>query len=148
MVRKLILFVSACALFMVAGICARAAEPQALAISDNIQAKHLPYGTILDPIYASADSDRIVGYTRCGDSALWTGHYLAAEAFRYKLSQSQDALNNAKNAIAGIKSLVDVTGTDVLARCLIPANSPFAAGMESEEAQHGIFTNSSSGTIW
>src|SRR5579864_8648127 len=89
---------------------AHAAEADALAISANIQARHLPFGTILDPVFASPDSDEIVGYTRCGDSALWSGHYLAAESFRYKVTRAPDALANIKSAIAGIKALVDVTG--------------------------------------
>src|SRR5216683_1230296 len=96
------------------GVYGSAAETDALAISANIQARHLPYGAILDPVFASADSDQIVGYTRCGDSALWTGHYLAAEAFRYKVTQSPDALNNVKQAMAGLKALADVTGTNLL----------------------------------
>jgi len=133
-----------CALTLPVG----AAEADALAITANIQARHLPFGTILDPIFAAPASDQIVGYTRCGDSAIWTGHYLAAEAFRYKVTQSPDAANNLKNAIAGIKSLVDVTGTDLLARCLAPLNSPFAAGIQSEEAPNGIYTNSSTGYFW
>jgi hypothetical protein len=58
-----------------------ASEADALGISANIQAMHMPFGTILDPTFASATSNQIVGYTRCGDSALWTGAYLAAEAF-------------------------------------------------------------------
>jgi uncharacterized protein (TIGR03437 family) len=123
---------------IVSSLSAHAAEPDAVAISANIEARHLPFGTILDPVFASPDSDQIVGYTRCGDSALWTGHYLAAESFRYKVTQSPDALNNVKQAIAGIKSLADVTGTNLLARCIVSADSPFAAGIQSEEAKNGI----------
>jgi uncharacterized protein (TIGR03437 family) len=118
---------------------ARASEADALAVSANIQAKHLPFGTILDPIYASPSSNQIVGYTRCGDSALWTGAYLAAEAFRYKVTQSSDALSNAQKAIAGLKSLSDVTGTNLLARCIVQANSPYAQGIASEEKANGIY---------
>ena len=133
---------------MLAGACAHAAEADALAISANIQARHLPFGTIIDPVFASAGSDQIVAYTRCGDSAIWTGHYLAAEAFRYKVTRSPDALNNASKAIAGIKLLVDVTGTDVLARCAVPMGSPFAASIQGEESHNGIFTNSAAGFLW
>src|SRR5258708_39669545 len=79
----------------------QASEPDALAISPNIQARHLPYGAIINPVFAAPDSDQIVSYTRCGDSAIWTGHYLAAEAFRYKVTGSADALANVKAAIAG-----------------------------------------------
>ena len=120
---------------------AQASEADALAISANIQAIHLPFGTILNPIFASATSGQIVGYTRCGDSALWTGAYLAAEAFRYNVTQSPDALNNVKTALAGLKALADVTGDNRLARCMIFADSPYAAGIESEESSNTIHQN-------
>ena len=130
------------------GSQAKASEANALAISANIQATHVPYGTVLDPIFAGPASSQIVGYTRCGDSAIWTGHYLAAEAFRYQVTQSPAALANVKQALAGIQALLNVTGTNVLARCLVPLNSPYAAGIQSEEAANGIYTNSSAGYFW
>ena len=120
---------------------AGASEADAIAIAARIQARHMPFGTVLDPVYAAPDSDQIVGYTRCGDSALWTGAYLAAEAFRYKVTQSADALANVKTALAGLKMLSDVTGDNRLARCAFPANSPFAAGIQSEESSHPINQN-------
>ena len=120
---------------------ARAAEADAVAISAGIQARHMPFGTILDPMYASPTSNQIAGYTRCGDSALWTGAYLAAEAFRYKVTQSADAFNNVKTALAGLKGLADVTGDNRLARCMVLANSQYAAGIESEEAANTIHQN-------
>ncbi len=132
--------------FVIAALCmgsgiAAAADSDAVAISANITAKHMPFGTILDPIYSSASSNQIVGYTRCGDSALWTGADLAAEAFRYKVTQSADAWNNLNAALAGLKSLVDVTGDDRVARCIVHANSPYAAGIASEEANNTIHQN-------
>ena len=89
---------------------ASASEADALAISHNIQALHFPHSTILDPIFDSPTSTQIVTYTRCGDSAIWTGHYLAAEAFRYAVTHSPDALANARRAFTGIQYLLDVTG--------------------------------------
>ena len=130
-------------LSVLAGVCilpcgARASEADAVAISANIRAIHMPFGTILDPIYASPTSTQVVGYTRCGDSALWTGAYLAAEAFRYKVAPSADALNNVTAALAGLKALTDVTGDNRLARCLVMASSPYAAGIASEEAHNTV----------
>jgi len=136
------------ALLTVPGPSAHAAESDALSISTNIQAVHLPFGTVLDPVFASATSNQIAGYTRCGDSATWTGHYLAAEAFRYKETQSAAALDNVTKAIAGIKSLADVTGNNLLARCAVPMRSPFAAGIESEEMHNRIYINASAGLAW
>lgn len=120
---------------------------EALAISRNVHALHMPYGTILDPVFASSDPAspgyaEIVSYTRAGDSAIWTGHYLAAEAFRYQVTRSSEALDNVWRALLGIRSLLDITETDVLARCLVLADSPYATAIQEEEAGHGIYYNS------
>jgi uncharacterized protein (TIGR03437 family) len=69
---------------------------------------------------------------------LWTGAYLAAEAFRYNVTQSADALNNVRSALAGLKALVDVTGDNRLARCMVLASSPYAASISSQEASNKI----------
>src|ERR1700694_5357166 len=99
-------------LVLACGVSAQTLEDQALQISRNIQRIHVPFGTILDPIYTSSSSTTIAGYTRCGDSATWTGHYLAAEAFRYKVTRSAEALENARRTLTGIQMLVDATGSD------------------------------------
>jgi hypothetical protein len=115
-----------------------ASEQDANTISQNIRFRHMPFGTVIDPVFASPESNEITGYSRCGDSAIWTGHYLAAEAFRYSVTRSVAALDNVNAALSGLRSLVDVTGTDLLARCLVPAASPYAAGITQEESQHGV----------
>ena len=130
---------------LAAALPAFAAESDALAISANIQARHMPFGTIMDPIYTSATSNQIKDYTRCGDSALWTGAYLAAEAFRYYVTKSPDAANNVQTALTGLNSLVE-TGNDLLARCIVPASSPFAASIESQESSNGAYQ--SGPNIW
>lgn len=126
-----------------ASVPVRGAEQDAIAISNTIQQRHMPNGTIIDPIFASASSQEIVAYTRGGDSATWTGHYLAAEAFRYKVTASPDALANVWKALRGIRALRVVTGTNLLARCLVPTDWPFASSITHEEAGHGIY----SGTV-
>lgn len=123
------------------------AEADALAISQIIQARHLPYGAVLDPVFDTTTGARIVSYTRCGDSALWTGFYLAAEAFRYNVTHAPDALASARRALAGIQALVDVTGNDVLARCAAPEDSPYAAAIQGEEAHNGIY-HAAGGVFW
>jgi hypothetical protein len=124
------------------------AEQDALAIDANIQARHMPYGTIMDPMLSLPDLTQIVDYTRCGDSAIRTGHYLAAEAFRYTVTGSADALNNIKNAIGAIDNLIEVTGGNVLARCGLPANSPYAASIATQEAANGIYNGNIFGAPW
>lgn len=120
-----------------------AAESDALSISASIRARHLPFGTVMDPFVDSQGS--ITGYTRCGDSAIWTGHYLAAEAFRFKATGSPDARQNVNAALSGIWELVGVTGNDVLARCYVPKDSPFAEGILREESSNGSFEGTCQG---
>lgn len=136
------------AISAVFSLAAAAGDAEAIAISANIQARHLPWGTIVDPFYASATSDTITGYTRCGDSAIWTGHYLAAESFRYAVTRSPAALSAATAAIENLRALVTVTGTGLLARCRIAVGSPFADGIHREEAANGVFTNNNAGYTW
>ena len=124
--------------FIVTAFPVAASEADALAISAKIQTRFLPFGTILEPIYASPTSNQIIDYTDCGDSALWTGGYLAAEAFRYNVTQSADALNNVRTALAGLKGLSDVTGDNRLARCMVLVNSPYAASISSQESANTI----------
>ena len=104
----------------------------------EIQQRHLPHRTIQDPIFVAPDSDQIVAYTRGGDSALWTGFYLAAEVYRFVATRSPDALNNVERAIQAITRLVDATGTDLLSRVVFPADSAFAEGVAIQEAANGI----------
>ena len=120
-------------------------EPDAVALSQIIQERHWPYLTLLNPRFATGDSTSPSfmtlapsGYTQAADNAIWTGHYLAAEALRYQVTGSPDALANATKALRGITALIDVTGTNLLARFLIPRSSPYAQAVLDEEVQHGI----------
>jgi hypothetical protein len=125
-----------------------AAEQDALTIDANILARHMPYGTIMDPVLSQPDLSQVVDYTRCADSAIWTGHYLAAEAFRYKVTNSADAMTNIRNVLAAIDNLINVTGGDVLSRCALPADSPYAASISNQEVANNIYNGSLNGASW
>src|SRR5262249_31224787 len=51
-------------------------------------------------------------------------------------------------ALAGIESLLDVNGTNLLSRCLIPMTSPYAQAIVEEEAAHGVYQNAQFGWYW
>lgn len=125
-----------------------AAEADALAIDERIQARHMPHGAIADPAYPDPDSTEILNYTRCGDSAIWTGHYLAAESYRYAVTRSPQALDNVRRAIDAIRRMLDVTRNNLLPRCAFPANSPWAAAWISEEGSHGTWAGIVDGEQW
>ncbi len=129
----------------VGGSCAFASEQDALELSRTIRERHLPQGTVIDPIFATPSSGEIVSYTRGADSAIWTGHYLAAEAFRYKVTASPEALAHVRDALNGIRALRRITGTNLLARCLMSVDWRFANAINTEEAGHGVTTDTLDG---
>jgi hypothetical protein len=112
--------------------------------------RHLPYGTVADPIFASGDPTdtpdftRIVGYDHAGDAAIWTGHYLAAEAFRYRVTGSAAARRNLQGALDGLDALASVAsggkpGGGPLARFFLPRDSPFMPGIRAIEGRHRFY---------
>jgi len=109
-------------------------------LGDRVVERHMPWNIVIDPVYASPDSDEIVSYTRCGDSAIWTGHYLAGESYRWNVTRDPRARANIMHALNGIRKLLDVTGTETLARCVVPVDSPYANDLISEESRHGVHT--------
>src|SRR4051812_14506639 len=62
MSNRRFLFLCVCSALVPAVQPGRAAEADALGITANIQARHLPFGTILDPIFTLTDSDQVAGY--------------------------------------------------------------------------------------
>ena len=148
MIARRIVVSLVCLACLLVPVATLGSEADAIALSENIRRRHMPFGIVVDPIFASPDSDEIVGYTHCGDSAIWTGHYLAAEAFRYNVTRSEQALENVKAAIRGVASLLNVTGTNLLARCLVPMNSPYALAIIQEEGRHGVYQNTQFGYYW
>ncbi len=137
-----------CVLLVALAVVSLAAEPDANAITANLVARHTPYGPVMDPVFVSPYSDEIQTYSRCGDSALWTGHFLAAESFRYNVTRDPDALSNVKRALWAIRELLDVTGNDLLARCAFPENSPYASDIIAEEGRHGVYSGFVDGVKW
>ena len=104
----------------------------------------MPFGTILDPINASATGGQIVGYTRCGDSALWTGAYLVAESVRYRVTRSADALRlfslNGTGAGVAAASAVLTQAANPALQSPVPVYQCSAAGCAAAPIRLGIDT--------
>jgi hypothetical protein len=106
-------------------------QAASLAVDADIQSVQTPYGGIVtaymsSPTYGQGTPLHYEGY---GDSAIWTGHYLAGEAFRYAVTKDPAAQQNAARAIGAIEDMLDVekVGGGHLARCVVPASAPDAA---------------------
>lgn len=104
-------------------------EKKALKLQRILKRRHLPYGTVYDPVFAAPNSRQIVGYLRAGDSAIWTGHHLAAESFRFAVTGSKQARRQVRNLVAALTRLVEVTGSGVLARAAAPVGSPWESAI-------------------
>lgn len=117
------------------------------AIDAKIRANHLPFGTLLGAVmsvpqlnswedaYApggtglAGTTDR---WTSGGDSAIFTGQYLASQAFRYAATGDPAAMDNLQHTLGGIGKLLDVNaGSGLLARCAAPLHSPVASSFSS-----------------
>jgi len=121
-------------------------ERKANKIGRELKRRHLPHGTIFDPVFASPDSNVIVDYQHAGDAAIWTGHYIAAESFHYAATGSRKARANVRRALTALKLLVEVTGNDVLARAAVPVGSRWENALLVNLTRSHIFSSNVDGT--
>lgn len=114
-------------------------EAVALQVDLKLRAVNSPHGTVLRAYMDQPSGDswltaygpngpgnpgQVVDYEDGGDSAIWTGHYLASQAFRWAVTQDPLALDNIGHTLQGIGALLDVNGgTGLLARCAAPERS-------------------------
>ncbi|HEV8307696.1 MAG TPA: hypothetical protein VGW35_08505, partial [Methylomirabilota bacterium] len=97
---------------------------------------HIPYGGVFAIDFTPIRGPQIAERRSFGveaDSAIWTGHYLAAEAFRYAATSDPAALARLKFVLAGVQRLFDVTQDAVVRR------SPAGARKRSAVQITGIF---------
>lgn len=105
-------------------------------ISRQLTRRHLPHGTVFDPQFASPESDEIVGYIHAADAAIWTGHFIAAEAHNFAVTRAPRARKNVRKALEAIRLLVLVSGNDVLARAAVPVGSRWESAILSNNPDH------------
>lgn len=75
-----------------------------------IRKHHLPGGTISDLMFTDTQYTRVSAYVGTGDSAIWTGSYLAAEALRLMTTGSDEAEASVESLVEAIHRLFEVTG--------------------------------------
>ena len=102
---------------------------QAKALSQKAEAQWqelhrylLPFGQVVDVFWADKTQTTAIRYDTVGDSACWTGHYLAALAFRYRATKDPAMLRRVKDTLAVLDLLTKVSGrTGYIARSAGPA---------------------------
>jgi len=111
-------------------------QPIADRISDDIQRDHMPFDTVLSAVFDQPGygNGAVARYIDYGDSAIWTGHYLAGEALRYDLVAEPRALAGVTRAVRGLGGCLEVAipGDGLLSRCIVPLFSPHIADIRYE----------------
>jgi hypothetical protein len=106
--------------------------PRIASLQRRLERDFLRAGSVTSIRYESASSDRVVDVEEYGDSALWTGVYLASQCLRHAASEDPGeqaaALEQVRRALGAIETLFAVTGTrGLLARFAI---DPAAKALE------------------
>lgn len=86
------------------------------------QTRHLPHGLHCNVWWNDYDRSGVDSLEGCGDSVCWTGHYLAALAFKYSVTKDQPTLDAIIAVIDKIDMLSRVSGREgFIARYAGPA---------------------------
>src|SRR5262245_9864610 len=113
-------------------------DAEAEKISERLRDKHRLYGFIYETQLKAPGSDEIVGTKGNGDGAIWSGVYLAAEAFHYAVTKSANAWSYLSDALQRVQDLSTIVSDGFLVRTLFPACSPFFEQFKSDESHSGL----------
>lgn len=92
------------------------------------QMQHLPHGLNADLVWADRHRTALAEYKGLGDGATWTGHYLAALAFRYHLDPEPAICDAILETLDAVDRLTLVSGREgYIARYAGPADEPVYA---------------------
>jgi hypothetical protein len=95
---------------------------RAVMLEDNYQAYHCVNGIIWEARHAEATDEQPTQYGNGGDSAIFTGFYLAGAVYRFLTTGQTRDLDAVFEAARGLHILTHVSGTPgVIARCAFPA---------------------------
>jgi hypothetical protein len=76
--------------------------------------RHIAGDGLLRNISLTQDLQGIESWHHVENTILWSGMYLASQAFRYRVTGESEAQENAKIVVAALRQLTDVTGVSGL----------------------------------
>lgn len=107
-----------------------------------IQQQHTPLGLVFD-IFPPSNGDP-VRYVDVEDAAIWTGVYVASQAFRFSATGEQQAMENLERSLAAIHDLRMITGKEgLIARGFLKGTDPSIFDTEGH-----IGTGDYEGYVW
>ena len=105
----------------------RALDDDARVFTEN-----LPFGQVANTHYADSTLATVTDHADLGDSSLWTGSLLAAEAWRYRTSGAPEAEARMEALVAALHRDFQVTGdVGYFARFAAPAGSAAVGELEA-----------------
>jgi len=82
----------------------------------------------------SGQKGEVEAVTGFGDAGIWSGTYLASQAFRFSVMKDNDSLNSVKRALGGVENLLGVNGfTGLLSRAAAPIDSKYGKGIQTKK---------------
>lgn len=103
-----------------------------------------PYGGMVNTQFRDRRFDEVESYSDLQDSTIWTGTYLAAEAFRYAETGDPEAKENAARAVRTLNFFLKVTGRPgFIARFAGPLTEPYKVylgGSCSDQGKHPCYS--------
>ena len=124
---------------------------KALAYSENFQEVHAPaLGCSVEVQFASENDPTVVAYHDQGDSTIWTGNYVAAEAYRYAVTGDPQAKAFGLRGVECLLAMEEATGKPgFIARWVGPAEPPFLRGdCQPEHDCHVVTEGPYAGDYW
>ncbi|MDP8255997.1 MAG: hypothetical protein P9M14_09625, partial [Candidatus Alcyoniella australis] len=84
-----------------------------------------------------------------GDSTIWTGTYLAGEAYRYAVTGDQQAFDNAVKAVQTLHTHLKITGSPgYIARYAGPDEAPYNSGYVGGHSRYHQGEGEYEGSFW
>jgi len=100
---------------------------RAVFVEENYQAYHSVNGIIWQGVFAGPEDTHPSLFGTGGDSAIFTGFYLAAAVYRFLVTRDEADLDIVFQTVRGLHILTHVSGTPgVIARCAFPADQAAA----------------------
>jgi hypothetical protein len=107
-----------------------------------IQQQHAPLGLVFD-IFPPSNGES-VRYVDVEDAAIWTGVYVASQAFRFSATGEQQAMENLERSLTAIHDLRMITGKEgLIARGFLEGTDPSIFDTEGH-----IGTGDYEGYVW
>ncbi len=121
----------------------------AAAIDVVTRAEHMPHDMVFPAVYDQPHSGgQVIEYRHWGDSALWTGAYLAAQSYRFDHDADPGALTAAQRLVSAYElcsQVVPAPHEGLLARTAMPLGSPWEVPLQSK---HNYFIGTVNGQVY